>query len=157
MAYAPVLIQDSIAARIATYQAIKSGNKNLGGSSNNVYIIVPTQNEIASINFNLEIGNVFKVILTNPISELASCAFTLWENYDQGNGVFTPLQPLKVLTIETSLNSTNSLLVIANISGNFSIVKDFSAGLQVGAIGMFGSNNPIELQAAMQLGIERNL
>jgi hypothetical protein len=150
-----VAIQDVTVARLATYAAIKRGDKNLGGSNNNSYIITPTQNNIASIDFELSIGDIFRVLIDQPISTIASCSFTLWENwYNETTKRWEPLQALTVLTILTSISGVNSLVVNANIGGHFSIVKDFSS-IAVGVIGMYGSNCSTELQAAMELGIRR--
>lgn len=147
-------IQDEILANKATYLAIQNKNQNLGGVNNSAFLIPPTQLQIASFNFNLQIGDMMRIMLTETLANIDSCSFVLYNNvYDEVKKMFVPFEPVLYLTQQMKLNQTNNVMELVNFEGNFSIVKDFSSK-PIGVIGLYGSNNSDVINNIMNQGIK---
>lgn len=137
-------IQDKTLCDMATYAAIQNRDQNIGQSTNTAYIMLPTQNNRASININVTSTDIIAINLTKAINNIGNCKFALWRN--QFNPITKKLEPfelIKILTINPVIDTTNNILVLESIAGNYSIVKDFSAGFEIGITASYSNYDVI--------------
>lgn len=137
-------IQDKTLCDIETYLAIQKKDENIGQSTNTAYILLPTQNNRASINIKVTSTDIIAINITKAITAIGSCGFALWRNkFNYTTKQYEPFELIKVLTINPAINATNNIFVIESIAGNYSIVKDFSQGIEIGITASYSNYDVI--------------